>query len=83
MQGGEAVGGGGLHDVEPEHAGLDAGDPALRVDVYAGHGRRAQQHDVVEAAERAGVVAGALRATRRPLAAAARTISLTSSAQAG
>ena len=48
VQGGEAVRGGRLDDVLPEHARRDPDDPALRVDVDAGHRRGPQQDDVLE-----------------------------------
>ena len=52
--------GGGVHDVEPDHACLDPGGPGLRVDPDAAHLPGPQQHRVGQRPERPGVVAGAL-----------------------
>ena len=68
-QRGEAVLGGGLGDLEPQRAGGDAGAARLGVDLDAAHARGAEQDRVLEVAERAGVVAGALRGDAQPVAA--------------
>jgi hypothetical protein len=54
------VGGGGVHDVEPDHPGLGPGDPCLRVDPDAAYSPGLHQHGVSQRPERPGVVAGAL-----------------------
>ena len=66
MQHREAVGGRGLDDRQPERAAADRGDLPDRVDVDVRHGRGADDHHVVEPAERAGVVSGALRCDPQP-----------------
>ena len=85
MQGGETVLGGRLHRGQPERAAADAGDPVLGVDAHLVQRGRPHDHDVgqVLRGERSGVVAGALRATRRPAATAARTTLTTSAGSRG
>jgi hypothetical protein len=59
-QGGEPVPRGGVHDVEPDRAGLDPGRPRARVDPDAAHLPGPQQHSVAQRPERPGVMTGAL-----------------------
>ena len=84
MQGGQAERRDGLDDVDPERAGADPGDPRRGVD-----GRRSRIAEVRTSTVSARSPSGPALcpvpcgATRSPAAAAARTTSTTSSADAG
>ena len=66
MQHGEAVRRGGLDDRQPQRPAADPGALPDRVDLDVRHGGRADDHDIVEPAQRPGVVPGALRGNPQP-----------------